>query len=152
MSKGIGFRKPNTLSEKMQIQKLLGNVLKKIEPSEKELKAEENIAKEIIAKIKKINGKHVDVILAGSIARQTHLKNDRDIDIFVMFPEHIEREEFEKEGLRIGKLVFKGHKWEKAYSEHPYIRGNIRGFDVEIVPSYKVKNSEEIKSAVDRTP
>ncbi len=134
------------------MQKLFEKVLKKIEPSEMELRAEEKIAKEIISKIKKIEGKHVDVSLAGSLARHTHLKNDRDLDIFVMFPEHLEREEFEKEGLRIGKLVFKGHKWEEAYSEHPYIRGNIKGFDVEIIPSYKVKNCDEIKSAVDRTP
>ena len=31
-----------------------------------------------------MEGKHIDVILAGSLARNTHLKGDRDIDIFVV--------------------------------------------------------------------
>lgn len=134
------------------LEKLLEKVLKKIVPSKKELELEEKISKQLVEKIKKTEGKHVDAIIAGSIARNTHLRNDRDIDIFVMFPKHLGRIEFEKQGLKIGKAVFRGHNWEKAYSEHPYIRGTIKGFAVEIVPSYKVKSPMELKSSVDRTP
>lgn len=47
--------------------------------------------------------------------------------------------------------IFRGHRWEKAYSEHPYIRGTIDGFDVEIVPAYKVTHAENLRSAVDRS-
>ena len=103
-------------------------------------------------KIKEMEGKHVDVVLCGSNARDTHLKGDNDLDIFVLFPEKLSREEFEKEGLRIGKKVFRGKKWEKAFSEHPYIRGKIEEFDVEIVPSYKVPSAELLQSSVDRSP
>lgn len=134
------------------IKPLLKKILKKIKPSKKEVEREKKIAAHLIKKIHAIKGAHVDVVLAGSIARQTNLRGDRDIDIFVMFEEKLSEQEFEKEGLRIGKSVFRGHFWEKAYSAHPYIRGKINGFDVEIVPSFKVKNLEKIKSAVDRTP
>ena len=133
------------------MEKLLGKVLAKITPSAAEYRAEIALANKLIGKIKSMEGRHIDVILAGSLARNTHLKGDRDIDIFVLFPKHLSREGFVAEGLRIGKRVLKGYKWFEAYSEHPYLRANVDGYDVEIVPSYKIANASELKSAVDRT-
>ncbi|MDO8627618.1 MAG: CCA tRNA nucleotidyltransferase, partial [Candidatus Diapherotrites archaeon] len=127
-------------------------ILGKITPSAEELKAEHAKSEELINKIKGIEGKHVGVILAGSISRNTHLRGDNDLDIFVLFDKELSRKEFEEEGLRIAKQVFKGHEWELAYSEHPYIRGVIDGFEVEIIPSYKIHSTVELRSAVDRTP
>jgi len=134
------------------MNKLFADVLKRITPSKGERKRQAKVAEKIIESIRKTSGKHLDVMLCGSNARDTHLRGDNDLDIFVLFPEKLSREEFEKEGLRIGKRVFRGHKWEKAYSEHPYIKGNIEGFDVEIVPSYKVSRAELKQSSVDRSP
>ncbi|MAG18358.1 MAG: CCA tRNA nucleotidyltransferase [Candidatus Diapherotrites archaeon] len=133
------------------MNKILNTVIKRITPSKTERIKQEALATEIIKKITKIKGKHIGVELVGSNARNTHLRGDNDLDIFVFFPEKISREEFEKEGLRIGKNVFRGHKWEKAYSEHPYIRGVIKGFDVEIVPAYSIEDTQKLRSAVDRT-
>ena len=127
-------------------------ILKKIKPSEKELNEEQSFVSGLVERIKKTEGKHVDVVLAGSLSRNTHLKGDRDIDLFLLFEKKLSRKEFEEEGLRLGKKIFKGNKWEKAYSEHPYIRGEINGFKVEIVPSYKIDSTEELQSSVDRTP
>ncbi len=134
------------------MKKILQTVLKQIVPSAAEIKAENRIARELKNKIMKTEGKHVSVQLLGSLARNTHLKGDRDLDLFVFFPKHLERKEFEKEGLAIGKKVLKGHFWEEAYSEHPYIRGQYRGFEVEIVPTYKIRGTFEKQSSVDRTP
>ena len=100
----------------MHNKKLLEDVLKKITPGRQERKKQEMLAEKIIENIKKTSGSHVDVMLCGSNARDTHLKGDNDLDIFVLFPEKLERQEFEKEGLRIGKKVFRGHTWEKAFS------------------------------------
>ncbi len=133
-------------------REILQTALKKITPTNKEKAAQKKLAEKIISDIMKSEGKHIDVVLCGSIARDTHLRGDNDLDIFVLFPEKLSRAEFEKEGLRIGKKVFRGKKWEKAFSEHPYIRGVINGFDVEIVPSYKVSSAELLQSAVDRSP
>ncbi|MDD5162799.1 MAG: CCA tRNA nucleotidyltransferase [Candidatus ainarchaeum sp.] len=130
---------------------MLKQVLERTVPSEQEKKSEKKLAKEIIGKIRAMEGKHIGVAWAGSSARNTHLKGDRDLDIFVLFSRGLGRREFEKEGLRIGKAIFKGHEWEKAYSEHPYIRGVINGFEVEIVPSYKISNASQKQSSVDRS-
>lgn len=136
----------------MPEKKLLQRVLRRITPSKAEKKAQAQLAAKIIDSIKKTGGSHIDVMLCGSNARDTHLKGDHDLDIFVLFPEKLSRKDFEKEGLKIGKKIFRGYKWEKAFSEHPYIRGEIDGYAVEIVPSYKVGSAELKQSSVDRSP
>jgi tRNA nucleotidyltransferase (CCA-adding enzyme) len=90
---------------------------------------------------------------AGSASRGTCMKDDRDIDIFVLFPENTERTELENKGLEIGKSVFKnfGGEFEVDYAEHPYTKGKIDGYEVEIVPCFDT-SPESIKSSVDRTP
>lgn len=134
------------------MEKMLKEVLEKITPTEKEKEKEKKLKEKIFKEIKKIEGKHVDVVHCGSAARNTDLRGSKDIDIFVLFQEKLSREEFEREGLRIGKEVFRNHEWEKAFAEHPYIRGHISGFAIDIVPSYKVRKAELLQSAVDRSP
>jgi tRNA nucleotidyltransferase (CCA-adding enzyme) len=130
---------------------ILSQVLKKVQPTPQEIVDEHAHAQKIIEKIKQLPGKHIDAVLAGSVARNTHLRGDRDLDIFVLYPRNIPRKEFETAGLKVGKAVFAGHPSEQAFSEHPYMRGTIEGYDVEIVPSYKIAHAGERQSAVDRT-
>ncbi len=40
---------------------------------------------------------------------------------------------------------------EERYASHPYVTGYIEGYYVDFVPCYNIKDSEELKSAVDRT-
>lgn len=134
------------------VAEILHKVLEKVRPSREELRAEKEVAEKVMKHIRQLKGKHIETMMVGSTARNTHLKGDRDIDIFVLYPKELSREEFEKDGLRIGKEVFKGHEWRQEFAEHPYIRGNIEGFEIEIVPSYKVDRASELLSAVDRSP
>jgi tRNA nucleotidyltransferase (CCA-adding enzyme) len=91
-----------------------------------------------------------DVIQVGSTARGTWTSGDRDIDLFVRFPPEMDREELESCGLEIGHAVLPdGHE---EYAEHPYVKGQFDGFDVDFVPCYRVESATEIQSAVDRTP
>jgi tRNA nucleotidyltransferase (CCA-adding enzyme) len=134
------------------MEKILSIVSKKITPSKKEIHLEEEMVREIREKLSKIKGKHSHLEWCGSSARGTHLCGDRDLDLFIMFDKKLNEKELEKEGLKTAKKLFKGSKWEKAYSQHPYLRGIIKGFEIELVPSYIVESGAEKKSAVDRTP
>jgi len=127
-------------------------ILAKITPSQKELAAEKKLFTSIKKEVEGLEGKHSHLEWCGSSARNTHLSGDRDLDLFLMFDKELSEKELEEEGLRIGKEIFSGETWEVAYSQHPYVRGIIKGFDVEIVPGYIVKSGHEKKSAVDRTP
>ena len=91
-----------------------------------------------------------DVLQVGSTARGTWLAGDRDIDLFVRFDPDLPRQELESLGLDIGHAVLPdGHQ---EYAEHPYVKGEFEGFDVDCVPCYTVESATEIRSAVDRTP
>ena len=91
-----------------------------------------------------------DVIQVGSTARGTWTSGDRDIDLFVRFPPDLDRAELESLGLEIGHAVLPdGHE---EYAEHPYVKGEFDGFDVDFVPCYRVESATAIQSAVDRTP
>ena len=91
-----------------------------------------------------------DVIQVGSTARGTWLSGNRDIDLFVCFPPSLERTELRRLGLDIGHEVLPEGR--EDYAEHPYVVGEIEGFDVDLVPCYAVEAATEIQSAVDRTP
>jgi len=134
------------------MEKMLSKILKKITPSEKEKNSEKKMVEELRQTLKKIKGKHSHIEWCGSSARNTHLKGDKDLDLFIMYDKEMPEKELEKEGLKTAKKLFKGGKWEKAYSQHPYIRGIVKGFEVELVPSYMVSSGAQRQSAVDRTP
>lgn len=90
---------------------------------------------------------------AGSAGRKTCMAGDKDIDLFVLFPEDSERQELEEKGLEIGKETFNhfNSDYHVEYAEHPYTKGVIEGIEVEIVPCFDTE-PDQIRSSVDRTP
>ncbi len=136
----------------VEYDSISSSVLEKICPSEKECidnsSMFENIRKHIKEKYS------LDARLMGSVAKDTFLAGDKDLDIFVVFPTTTRKEALEEKGLLIGKSVFKnfGGEYVVSYAEHPYTKGKIGNFDVEIVPAYSIKSAGKIISAVDRTP
>jgi len=126
-------------------------ILREIKPSSKQITDETAFVDSILDKINKTPGKHVSCVIAGSFGKGTNLADTKDFDIFVLYPTDMKREEFVEAGLALGQSVFKGYFFEKAYSEHPYIRGIINNYKVEVVPAYKIAPGEDIISAVDRT-
>ncbi|ELZ50384.1 tRNA CCA-pyrophosphorylase [Halorubrum coriense DSM 10284] len=91
-----------------------------------------------------------DVVQVGSTARGTWVAGDRDIDLFVRFDADLGRAELEEHGLAVGHAVLPdGHE---EYAEHPYVKGNYEGFDVDLVPCHDVETAGDLVSAVDRTP
>lgn len=86
----------------------------------------------------------------GSTARDTWISGDRDIDIFIRFSPDLSRDDLERHGLAVGHSVLPDGREE--YADHPYVTGEIDGFDVDLVPCYAVESARSIDSPVDRTP
>jgi tRNA nucleotidyltransferase (CCA-adding enzyme) len=134
---------------------VLKRALKKITPSEKEAadtaKAIERIE---YAATKVLKKKKLTFTLAGSFLRNTWMPHKKEFDLFILFPEDVKRHQLEKKGLAVGKEIIKSLKgsYNIAYAEHPYVRGHVIGYDIDIVPCYRVSDASNIKSAVDRTP
>ena len=116
---------------------------KKIETIIHEIK--ENLKQEIIER-----DLPVSIELVGSTAKDTYLKDNLDIDYFLLFPTNFPKKEIAKNALSIGKKLLKNT--EESYAEHPYLRGYYKDYYVEIVPCYKIEKASQKLTAVDRTP
>ena len=135
----------------MEWKRLREKIIQERYPREKELEELRQKYREISDFIEREFG--MATHFAGSASRGTCMKNDGDIDIFILFHEETDDLELENKGLEIGKETFKQFEgdFEVDYAEHPYTKGRIDGYEVEIVPCYDT-NPENIKSSVDRTP
>ena len=126
-------------------------VLARIRPSREEEERLRAVVRDITAKIEgtlRARGWDAKPILVGSVAKGTHLTGT-EADVFVAFPPELPREDLEARGLALGELLDRGVH---MYAEHPYTRGWYGGFEVEIVPCYRVLDASQRLSAVDRTP
>ena len=136
----------------MNAEEICESVKRKIRPSEDEIKTLENVAEEVSRRLNKILRNHPEIEwkFLGSYARNTWLRNQKEIDVFLLFPPDTDIQELENTALDIGKKVL--DEYEISYAEHPYVKGKVNGVNVEIVPCYRIKEAREMKSAVDRTP
>jgi len=137
------------------MERVLSRVLKKITPSEKERRELADTLKRVIDTADSvIKPMGLDKTIAGSFIRDTWLADKKEIDLFIMFPVSCSRAELESLGLETGKKIVKKLRgeYEIAYAEHPYVRGRVNDFAIDVVPCYKVKSASKIISAVDRTP
>jgi tRNA nucleotidyltransferase (CCA-adding enzyme) len=91
------------------------------------------------------------VSLEGSVAKDTWLSGEADIDIFLQVDSKLERKDLETTCLEVARQAIRGHKPIERFAEHPYIETLIGKTRVNIVPCYLVEKGKW-KSATDRTP
>jgi len=130
----------------------LKSVLDNIKPSKREEEKMRSFTDRLISTASKLS--KVKPLLCGSIEKGTWLSEKSEVDLFLLFKPSLSKKQLEKKGLELAKKiirVMKG-KYVIAYAEHPYLRGTIGKYQVDIVPCYEIANPEKIKSAVDRTP
>ncbi|WP_202319582.1 CCA tRNA nucleotidyltransferase [Archaeoglobus neptunius] len=131
----------------MKVDEIIEQALKLVVPDQEEIRRAKEAERELR---KRLDGIGVEYMFVGSYARNTWLKGNLEIDVFLLFPEGMSKDELRENGLEIGKSVL--DDYEIRYAEHPYVHGTLNGVDVDVVPCYKLKDARRIKSAVDRTP
>ncbi|MDD5616089.1 MAG: CCA tRNA nucleotidyltransferase [Candidatus Methanoperedens sp.] len=139
-----------------EIDTIRASILSRIKPKEPEKLKLSALADSLISKINAIGraeGLDITAILVGSTARGTWLSGEHDLDIFIMFPPDASREYLEEKGLYVArKMAEQAQSSEERYAEHPYINAVFDGYEVDLVPAFRVASAAEIISAVDRTP
>ena len=135
------------------VESVLAEVYDRIEPDTAERGHLRDVAKTLSNRAESAARERcpdADVLQVGSTARDTWISGDRDIDIFVRFPPAVDRKDLEQYGLEVGhETLPEGHE---EYAEHPYVKGIVDGFDIDVVPCFRLESATEIRSAVDRTP
>jgi tRNA nucleotidyltransferase (CCA-adding enzyme) len=137
------------------INLFLKKVLKQILPDRKSEKELKSLARKVLRvankKAKKYKAK---AMIVGSVTRDTWLPDKKEFDVFILFPKDLKPSELEKYGLQVAKEIVKEMKgtFTLRYAQHPYLSAKINDVEIDIVPCYKIKDTSEVKSAVDRTP
>jgi tRNA nucleotidyltransferase (CCA-adding enzyme) len=138
-------------------------VLYDIEPSPEEVSKVHGLSDKLIEIINlTAHNESIDAeaVLLGSVAKNTWISNggnedakDLDIDIFIKFPLTTSLDDLKVQGLELARkcIVEVDGTYEERYASHPYLTGSIEGYMVDFVPCYDIKDSSQLKSAVDRT-
>src|SRR5271157_5847805 len=143
---------------KNELTRVQMNVLKRIRPSRSERERLHRVTQQVITAAESALASRnlsATVEVIGSAARDTWIsgdeEGDQDIDIFIGFDTSTSREDLERYGLEIGKeIAVEGYII--GFAEHPYVKARCGGFAIDVVPHYRIKNTRQILSAVDRTP
>jgi len=136
------------------LEKLLTDVRKKTTPSVQERKKVLSLADTLVERVKtaaKKAGVKAHVRVEGSVAKDTWLRGEPEIDIFMQVPTSTPREAFGTVCLNIAKEATKGSRQVERFAEHQYLEAFVNSTRVNIVPCYRAKPGEWI-SATDRTP
>jgi tRNA nucleotidyltransferase (CCA-adding enzyme) len=137
-----------------QISTVNREILKKITPTHEDRAKIETLAKELERKVASACAEHgikATVRVEGSVAKDTWLKEEPDIDVFMRLPTTIPRKSLDETSLKIAREATRGSKQIERFAEHPYLEAFIDSVRVNIVPCYDVKRGEW-QSATDRTP
>jgi tRNA nucleotidyltransferase (CCA-adding enzyme) len=137
-----------------KIGEICASVLKEVTPKKSERIKIETLIKKIKRRIlstSKELGIEIEVGIEGSVARDTWLSKDPDIDIFMCMPKAMPRKFLEDNALKIARKATTGSEQIERFAEHPYLEAIMDKVRVNIVPCYKVNKGEWL-SSTDRTP
>lgn len=137
-----------------EISTIKSRVLGKIKPTREEKEELLRIVEMVKARIleaARAHGMSVRVEIEGSVAKDTWISTDRDVDIFIIFPHGTDKETITSIGLDLAKAGA-GERWKTGYAEHPYVEAEVLGCKMDIVPSGEMLAGKKAMTAVDRTP
>ncbi len=133
---------------------VLSAVLKKVTPDTGKRREIDALAKKLekrVAAAAKRLGVEAVVRVEGSVAKDTWLSEEPDVDVFMRVPPAIPRTQLGEVCLKVAKLATKGSRHVERFAEHPYLEAFVEGTRVNVVPCYTAKPGEWL-SATDRTP
>jgi len=130
-------------------------ILKKITPTQADRAKMKALAEELQWKVAlacQEQGVTAEVRVEGSVAKDTWLKEEPEIDIFMRMPTTLPRSSLGEISLKIARKATENASQQiERFAEHPYLEAFIDSIRLNIVPCYDVKRGEWL-SATDRTP
>jgi tRNA nucleotidyltransferase (CCA-adding enzyme) len=137
-----------------KMHKVFATVLARVTPKKSERAKIEALAKELEKKVvsaSKVSHVKAQVRVEGSVAKDTWISEEPDIDIFMRVPKTIPRKSLGEVCLKIARKATEGSKQIERFAEHPYLEAIVDDVRVNIVPCYNTRQGEWL-SATDRTP
>ncbi|MGC9131999.1 MAG: nucleotidyltransferase domain-containing protein, partial [Pyrobaculum sp.] len=138
----------------MSIEEILSEAYKLVTPTpaeEAKIREVTQQVKSLVSRLVEEGGIDAEVDVYGSSARGTWLPGQRDIDIFVVLRDRSVKPEAVVEILT-RRFTELGLKWSLRYAQHPYVSLQAEGYEVDVVPCYKIQPGERPITAADRSP
>lgn len=138
-----------------RVSPLLHDILREITPSVHQQECLAKTQEDLLARADElIDGidspdKRPRAMLVGSVAKGTYLW-PCDLDLFLCYSPEVAVEHLEQSGLELAEGVLEEPR--RLYASHPYLRGEFGGFEVDVVPCYRIEQDQRPLTAVDRTP
>jgi len=123
------------------------DVKKAIKPSIKEKRALTQRAQAFARQLKV----DAEVLIGGSVAKDTWLKNTHDIDIFVAFP----YKKYKAKSAQLSDILQKAlrsFKTERMHGSRDYFRIKQGDFTIEVVPILKITKADQALNITDVSP
>lgn len=131
-------------------------VLERIRPKTEEREEIKGRIREFMKLVEDVlreRGLEAQVTVQGSFAHDTWLSGDRDVDVFVLFPESWTEEELKGKGFdALLEAAKRAGNYQLRFAQHPYIRVKLGDLEIDLVPGFNVMSPERVRTAVDRTP
>jgi len=137
-----------------EMEEILASVLKRVKPKAKERAEIEALAKKLEKKVAQAAeklGVKAEVRVEGSVARDTWLSCEPEVDVFMRVSSSIPRASLGEVCLKVAREATKGSRQVERFAEHPYLEAFVDDVRVNVVPCYVSKPMEWL-SATDRTP
>ena len=125
------------------------SVLKKITPDKNEKKIVLDISKNFIKKLSS-KFKEGKAVLGGSIAKDTWITGDSDIDVFAVFNKKYSKEDIKK--ILEKRLKEAKFKIKRIHGSRDYFQVKQGDYNFEVVPILNIKNAKEAKNITDVSP
>jgi len=137
-----------------KIDKVCRNVLKTVNPTKEDRSKIETLARKLEKKVAAAARKariKAKIRVEGSVAKDTWLSGEPDIDIFMRVPSSTPRKSLGDICLCVARKATEGSKQVERFAEHPYLEAFVEDTRINVVPCYDAKQGEW-QSATDRTP
>ena len=115
------------------MEPFLGHTLRRITPPQREREKIDLVFKTISEEVKKTLPK-TEVFLGGSSAKNTQIKGNKELDVFLRFPKKTQG--ISKKAFRAIKVF----KPEIVKGSRDYYNFFYKGFKVEIIPVLKIES------------
>jgi tRNA nucleotidyltransferase (CCA-adding enzyme) len=137
-----------------EAQEITAAILRRVTPGASERKKIQNLSERLVKKVElaaRELGVRAKVRVEGSVAKDTWLSKEPEIDVFMRVSKSIPRNSLGQVCLKVARQATKGSKQVERFADHPYLEAFVRSVRVNIVPCYDVKQGDWM-SATDRTP
>ncbi|TAL54164.1 MAG: CCA tRNA nucleotidyltransferase [Nanoarchaeota archaeon] len=131
---------------------ILEEARSRLVPTKEELAQTNNKVSEILSKINSVV-RPANAIVGGSGAKNTFLRGQYDIDMFVLYPyEKYKERSAELSDMTESKLKKVFSKFERIHGSRDYFRLNHKDMQFEIIPILKISKASQAVNITDISP